>query len=114
MTDVAVTSPNPVFLSPAEQAEALAEALAQLGFSTEVWKSRDYMKHPCVAVRCGPKRHLQQTEYIYAAPNTRDGGEWWFWRTSPDDPLVMEVVYPISQISATADLLTRTFPMFGS
>jgi hypothetical protein len=109
MTDVAVTSSNPVFLSPAEQAEALAQALAQLGFSTEVWKSRDYMYHPCVVVRCGT-RHLLQTEYIFAGPNSRDSGEWWFWRASPDDPLVMEVVYPISQISATADLLARTIP----
>jgi hypothetical protein len=110
MTEVEVTNPNPVFLSPAEQAEALAYALAQLGFSTEVWKSRNYQLHPCVAVKCGPYIHLRQPEYVFAAPNLHDGGEWWWWRASPDDPTVLEQVTPISQISAAADLLARTFP----
>jgi hypothetical protein len=105
MTEVA----NPVYLSPAVQAEALAEALNQFGFGTSVWKWRDYLLHPCVVIRCGT-RHVQQTEYVFAAPEMGGDDSWWFWRISPDDPLVMERVAPVTNISATADLLARTLP----
>lgn len=104
----AVTNPNPVYLHPAVQADALAEALNQLGFTTAVMKQRVY--HPCVVVKCGAGRHVRQTEYIYVAPEPNSDGEWWFWRASPDDVLVMEKIAPISQVSATADLLARAIP----
>jgi len=104
---------RPVYLHPASQAEALAGALRGLGFKTTVWKSRDYMQHPCVVVDCGPERHLGRTEYIYAAPDPDDReGPWWFWRPAPDDPLVMHPVAPISDVSVTADLVTRTATLF--
>jgi hypothetical protein len=105
MTELA----TPVYINPAIQAEALAEALNQQGFQTDVWKWRDYLLHPCVVIRCGT-RHVQQTEYVFAAPEMGGDDSWWFWRISPDDPLVMERVAPVTNISATADLLARTLP----
>ena len=105
MTELA----NPVYLSPVRQAEALAYALAKFGYSAEVWKSRDYQIHPCVVVRCGPKIHLRQTEYVFAGP--RDGDdEWWFYRANPQDVTVLEQIAPISQVSNAAGLLKRTLP----
>jgi hypothetical protein len=104
---------RPVYLHPGSQAEALAGALNRLGFTATVLKSRDYMQHPCVVVNCGRERHLDQTRYVFAAPDLNDGeGRWWFWRPSPHDPLVMEPVAPISDISVTADQLARTLTLF--
>ena len=103
---------QPVYLHPGSQADALAAALGRLGFTTTVLKSRDHMRHPCVAVSCGPGRHLLRTEYVYAAPDPGGDGRWWFWQPSPDDPLVMNPVAPISEVSATADLVTRSVTWF--
>jgi hypothetical protein len=106
MTEVAA----PVYLNPATQADALADALKALGFGAEVFKWRDYLLHPCVVIRCGA-RHVKQVEYVFAAPEVGgDDDTWWWWRVSPDDPLVMERILPVSLISATADLLARTLP----
>lgn len=114
MTDIAVTGPNPVWVSPAEQADALADALAALGFSCEVWRARDYMQHPCIVIKCGPKIHLRYVEHVFVGPNPHDDGEWWYWRVSPEDPLAMEKITPVSQPSAAADLLVRTLPQVAS
>jgi hypothetical protein len=111
MTQVQVTGPNPVYVSPAKQAEALAEALAQLGFSTQVQKSRSFQVHPRVIVHCGPTRHIANVEYIFAAPDPNDG-EWWFHRAIPDDPIRTEKIAPLSQVSNAADLIARTLPRF--
>jgi hypothetical protein len=98
---------DPVWVNPAVQAEALAKALRQIGFSTTVWKSRDYLEHPCVVVKCAT-RHLRQTEHIFAAPKLGGDDQFWFWRVSPHDPLTMELIAPISHVSASANLLART------
>lgn len=113
MTDIAaVTGPNPIYVSPADQAKALAYALNALGYSTQVWKSRDFQLHPCIVVHCGPTRHIQNhAEYIYAAPDPHDG-DWFFWRVSPQDSITMEKVAALSQVSNAADLIARTLPQF--
>jgi hypothetical protein len=98
---------GPVYLSPVVQAEALAGALERAGFTARVLKSRDHMQHPCVVVTCGPGRHLERAEYVYAAPAPGWEGRWWFWQPSPDDPIVMTPVAPISDVSLTADRVTR-------
>jgi hypothetical protein len=111
MTEITRFDLIPICLSPADQAEALADALNRLGFTTNVWKSRlrksgnDYSENPCVLVRCGA-RHVRQPEIIYAAPRIGDD-QFWFYRVSPEDNLAMEQIAPISQVSATADLLAR-------
>ena len=105
MTEVA----NPLYLSPAVQAKALAEALNKLGFNADVRAWREFLLHPCVVIQCG-KRHVQQVEYVFAAPEMGGDDRFWFWRCAPDDPLVMERITPISNVSATADLLARTIP----
>jgi len=108
MTEIA----HPVYLKPSAQAEALAEALAKFGFSTEVRKWRDYLQHPCVVIRCGDGLHVRQTEYIYAAPLSGDpDGQYWWWRVSPDDPLTMTILAPISDVSVTVDVLMRSITM---
>ena len=103
---------HPVYLHPGSQAEALGAALDRLGFTTRVLKSRDYLQHPCVVVNCGPQRHLLRAGYVYAAPEPGGDGTWWFWQPSPDDPLLMEPVAPISDVSATADLVARAVTLF--
>lgn len=107
MTEIAQ---NPVYLHPGVQAQALGAALDQLGFTTEVWKSRDFLCHPCIVIRCGQQRHVRQVEYVYAAPEINGERRWWFWRASSDDAATMEMIAPISQVSATADLLARALP----
>jgi hypothetical protein len=100
---------NPVYLNPAEQAEALALALNALGFSTRVHKARQFMYHPCVVIHCGPTRHVKEPEYVYCAPEP-SGDYWFFWRVDPGDKLRVEKIAPIAQVSNTADLLARTIP----
>ena len=103
---------HPVYLKPSAQAEALAEALAKFGLSTEVRKWRDYLQHPCVVIRCGDGLHVWQTEYIYAAPLSGDpDGQYWWWRVSPDDPLTMTILAPISDVSVTVAVLTQSITM---
>ena len=103
------TGIQPVYLSPAEQATSLAMTLAQYGFSTEVLTTKAYQQHPCVVVTGSYVRHVPHPEYIYAAPD--DDGTWWFWRPTSADPLEMEVVAPLSEVSVTADYFTRTFSL---
>jgi hypothetical protein len=105
-----VTGPNPVYISPADQAEALAEALAKLGFTVRVQKNRSFQRHPRITVHCGPTRHIQNIEQIFAAPD--NDGEWWFHRALPEDVLRTEKIAPLSQVSAAADLIARTLPKF--
>jgi hypothetical protein len=98
---------RPVYLHPGNQAEALGEALAKLGFTTEVLKTGGHQQHPCVVVGSGPGRVVRATEYVYAGPD--EGGQWWFWVSSSlEDPVDLEPVAPVSDVSVTADHLART------
>jgi hypothetical protein len=73
-----------VFLNPIEQTNALADALRRLGFTTRVWRTQNYMMHPCIVITCGPGRHLSYpTEYVYAAPEFNGDGRFWFWGRIP-------------------------------
>jgi hypothetical protein len=97
---------RPVYLHPGNQAVALGEALEKLGFTTEVLKSRAHQQHPCVVVDSGPERIVRATEYVYAGPDK--AGQWWFWLSSSlEDPVDLEPVAPISDVSVTADHLAR-------
>jgi hypothetical protein len=111
MTDVAVTGPNPVILSPADQIDALASALAALGFSVAVNKVKGFTLHPCCVVSCGRTRHLRNVEMVFAADD--DDGDWWYFRVNPIDPIMSEKITPLSQPSAAADLLARTMPQIS-
>lgn len=95
----------PVYLHPGVQAGALGAALARLGFAVEVLTARDHQRHPCIVVASGPEREVQQTGYVYAAPD--QGGRWWFWRSVPDDPIATVRVAPLSEVSAAADRIAR-------
>jgi len=98
---------RPVCLHPGDQALALGEALARLGFTTEVLKSGGHQQHPCVVVTSGPARVMRAAEYVYAGPD--QAGQWLFWLScSQQDPLDLEPVAPISDVSVTADHLART------
>src|SRR6185437_677587 len=98
---------RPVYLHPRAQAEALGEALAQLGFTAEVLKTGGHQQHPCVVVSSGPGRVVAATEYVYAAPD--EVGQWWFWvSASLEDPVDLDPVAPVSDVSVTADHLSRT------
>lgn len=98
---------RPVYLHPGNQAEALGDALAKLGFTTEVLKTRAHQQHPCVVVDSGPEQTMQATEYVYTGPD--EAGQWWFWLSSSlEDPVDLEPVAPISDVSATADHIART------
>jgi hypothetical protein len=77
-----------VFLSPEATALArvrvreLSGELRLLGFGTVVRTHRDHQKHPCVEVRGGPGRPLDEREFVYAAPDDLcdESGPWSFWR----------------------------------
>jgi hypothetical protein len=57
-------------------------------------------------VDTGPARVVAATEYVYAAPD--ESGQWWFWVSSSlEDPVDLEPVAPVSDVSATADHLAR-------
>jgi len=96
---------RPVYLHLGNQAQALGAALRRLGFTTMVLTSRAHRRHPCVTVGSGPDRAAHRVEHVYGAPD--DDGDWWFWRPSPDDPVVMERVAPLSDVSVTADAIAR-------
>lgn len=97
---------RPVYLHPASQAKALGEALTGLGFSAEVLKGAAHQQHPCVVVGSGPARSVAATEYVYAGPD--ESGQWWFWVScSAQDPVDLDPVAPISEVSVTADRLAR-------
>ena len=97
---------RPVYLNPGVQAQALGAALARLGFTVEVLKWRAHQRHPCVVVGSGPGRIVRATGYVYAAP---DGdGQWWFWQSSClADPVGLERIAPLSDVSVTADTVAR-------
>jgi hypothetical protein len=97
---------RPVYLNPGSQAEALGAALTGLGFTVEVLRRDGHHQHPCVVVNSGPARVVYRTEYVYAAPD--DDGDWWFWQPSASDPVAMERIAPVSDVSVTADHVDRT------
>jgi hypothetical protein len=97
---------RPVYLNPGVQATALGAALARLGFTAEVLRSRAHLKHPCVVVSSGLTRLLPQPEYVFAAPD--DDGDWWFWWPSAEDLVVLEPIAPLGEVSVTADRIART------
>ena len=98
---------RPVYLHPGTQAEALGVVLAGLGFTVEVLKSGAHQQHPCVVLTSGPARVMRAAEYVYAGPD--EAGRWLFWVSrSLDDPVDLEPVAPISDVSVTADHLART------
>lgn len=98
---------RPVYLHPGDQAQALGEALSRLGFTAEVLKSGAHQQHPCVVVTSGPVRVIGAAEYVYAGPD--QAGHWLFWLScTQQDPLDMEPVAPISDVSVTADHIART------
>jgi hypothetical protein len=97
---------RPVYLHPGTQAEALGEALGRLGFTAEVLRSGAHQQHPCIVVDSGPARIMRAAEYVYAGPD--EAGQWWFWVScSQQDPVDLEPVAPISDVSATADHIAR-------
>jgi hypothetical protein len=50
---------------------------------------------------------MRAAEYVYAGPD--EAGLWWFWVScSLTDPVGMEPVAPISDVSVTADHIART------
>jgi hypothetical protein len=97
---------RPVYLHPGKQAEALCAALSRLGFTAELLKQGGHQQHPCIVVDSGPQRIVRAAECVYAGPD--EAGQWWFWVSSSlDDPVDLEPVAPISDVSATADRLAR-------
>jgi hypothetical protein len=97
---------RPVYLHPGSQAEALRAALSRLGFTAELLKRGGHQQHPCIVVDSGPGRTVRAAEYVYAGPD--EAGQWWFWiSVSLEDPVDLEPVAPISDVSATADRIAR-------
>jgi hypothetical protein len=97
---------GPVYLHPGSQAKALAAALNRLGFTAGVIKTREHRKYPCVAVDSGPARTVKAVCYVYAGPG--EDGQWWFWASSVmGDPIALEAVAPLSEVSAAADAVAR-------
>jgi hypothetical protein len=108
-----------VYPGKGTQAEALARALRELGFTATVLKSRGHGRNPCVVADSGPARQVRSVGLVYAAPDD-DGGEWWFWLADRRDPVDVTRVAALSEVSQAAsavDLaLTRSrvvFPMAG-
>jgi len=57
-------------------------------------------------VASGPQRVVAAAEYVYAAPD--ESGQWWFWVScSAQDPVDLDRVAPVSEVSVTADHLAR-------
>jgi hypothetical protein len=97
---------GPVYLHPGSQAKALAAALCRLGFIAGVLKSHEHRMHPCVAVDSGPARTVKAVCYVYAAPD--EESQWWFWASSVmGDPIALEAVAPLSEVSVAADAVAR-------
>jgi hypothetical protein len=96
---------DPVYLSPHAQAGALAGALEQRGFTAAKLTSHAKGGHPCVKVDSGPGRIVTAPGLVYAGPG--DDGVWWFWLASQSDPLDLEPIALLSDISVTADAIDR-------
>lgn len=88
------------------QAEALAGALRELGFTVTVLKSRGHGRHPCVVADSGPGRRVRSAGLVYAAPDD-DGGEWWFWLADRSDPVDVTRVAALSEVSLAASAVDR-------
>jgi hypothetical protein len=95
----------PVYLNPHAQAGALAAALTRLGFTAEKLPGHARGGHPCVTVETGPGRIVTAPGLVYAGPG--DDGAWWFWLASQSDPIGLEPLALISDVSVTADAIDR-------
>jgi molybdopterin-guanine dinucleotide biosynthesis protein len=87
------------------QAEALARALRELGFTATVLKSQGHGRHPCVVADSGPARLVRAASLVYAAPD--DSGEWWFWLADRRNPVDVTRVAALSEVSLAADQVDR-------
>jgi hypothetical protein len=96
---------GPVCLSRGIQAEALAEALRELGFTATVLKTLGHQWHPCVVADSGPARQVRAAGLVYAAPD--DGGEWWFWLADRCDPVDVTRVAALSEVLLAAGEVDR-------
>lgn len=99
------TAVGPVYLNPHAQAGALAVALRRLGFTAVTLASHAKGGYPCVRVETGPGRIVTGPRLVYAGPG--DDGAWWFWLASRSDPLDLEPVALLSDVSVTADAIDR-------
>ena len=100
---------GPVYLHPGAQAESLGQALAGLGFTVRVLRARAHQNHPCVLVGSGPGRVVRAAGCVYAGPD--QDGVWRFWLALQADPLAMEPLAPISDVSVTADAVDRALTL---
>lgn len=105
MSAAADTRVAPVYLNPHAQAGALALALRRLGFTAEKLTGHAKGGHPCVKVESGPGRVVTTPGLVYAGPG--DDGAWWFWLASRSDPLDLEPLAMLSDVSVTADAVDR-------
>jgi hypothetical protein len=94
-----------VRLSQGTQAETLARALRELGFTATVLKTRGHQRHPCVVAGSGPARQVQPAGLVYAAPD--DSGEWWFWLADRCNPVDVTRVAALSEVSLAASEVDR-------
>jgi len=85
---------------PRTRAEELAQALNGRGLTATVLRSGGHQIHPCVEITSG-----MGVEWVYAAP---EDGHWWFWWSS------MELIAPVSEVSAAADDIARALAVPGS
>lgn len=105
MSAAADTRVAPLYLNPHAQAAALALALRRLGFTADKLAIHARGGHPCVKVQTGPGRIVTAPGLVYAGPG--DDGAWWFWLASRSDPLDLEPIAVISDVSVTADAIDR-------
>lgn len=110
---------GPAYPGKGTQAEALAGALRELGFTATVLKSRGHGRNPCVVAGSGPGRQVRSAGLVYAAPDD-DGGEWWFWLADCSDPVDVTRVAVLSEVSLAASVVDRAltrsravFPVAG-
>jgi hypothetical protein len=87
------------------QADALAGALRELGFTATVLKTRGHGRHPCVVADSGPARQVRAAGLVYAAPD--DGGEWWFWLADRCNPVDVTRVAALSEVLLAASEVDR-------
>jgi hypothetical protein len=97
---------GPVNPGKGTQADALARALRELGFTATVLKSRGHGRHPCVVADSGPARLVRAAGLVYAAPDD-DSGEWWFWLADRRNPVDVTRVAALSEVSLAADQVAR-------
>jgi hypothetical protein len=60
---------------------------------------------PCLRVATGPGRIVTAPGLVYAGPG--DDGAWWFWLASQSDPLDLEPIALLSDVSVTADAIDQ-------